>query len=69
MQAPVIQLIDFQLKYKIVRKPAWVAANLLIQACCRHAIESRQIRVQQHPLPADYEDSLCNSRWISIANG
>jgi hypothetical protein len=54
----MVQLFDFRVKCKVLRELGSITPNLFIQPLCRNAIESRQVRIQQHPLTAQHHDAL-----------
>jgi hypothetical protein len=53
-------LIDIQVKGEIFREPDADSPDLLIEPSHRDPIQVRQICIQQHPLPAQHQDSLGN---------
>jgi hypothetical protein len=59
-QVPSFPLRGRELKHEVGGKPIPVAAHLLIQAICRHAIQPCQIRIQHHSLAADHVDRAFN---------
>jgi hypothetical protein len=50
------------LKHKVSGEPSPVSSYLLIQPLCPYAIELCQVRIEQHPLTAHDEYSLCYFR-------
>ena len=55
----------FKLDQEISGEPAAIATHSLIESLGRNAVELRQIRIQQHPLPT-YDENAAGDfgQWI-----
>jgi hypothetical protein len=69
LQEVARQLVDFGEDNEIVREALPVSTHLLIQALGPNAVQLRQIRIEQHPLPTQHQNAVANSDRIVRASG